>query len=202
MSSNTRSEAASATLSVPISLLWRLRRLRQCTGSTACLISTATHSQSRDIPTDDPQPCVPQDTDCGALFRLRVCLWFCHQTLTAALICLGRAEDLQMRGRRLQPCRIDWTAVARYPCCEALDVTVAKTDFTWPWHKLCKNLRGCASRLHLRHAIGKQKSTAEPYVLIAVWSSVGSRTLLVGGWLPRLVAVSILEVGAASIFAP
>jgi hypothetical protein len=82
----------------------------------------------------------------------------------AALICLGRAEDLQMRGRRLQPCRIDWTAVARYPCCEALDVTVAKTDFTWPWRKLCKNLRGCASRLHLRHAIGKQKSTAEPYV--------------------------------------
>jgi hypothetical protein len=92
-----------ATLSVPISLLWRLRRLRQCTGSTACLISTATHSQSRDIPTNDSQPCVPQDTDCGALFRLRVCLWFCHQTLTAALA----QHSYASAGQKICRCVVD-----------------------------------------------------------------------------------------------
>lgn len=48
------------------------------------------------------------------------------------------------------------------PLLEALAVTMAKTDFTWPWRKLCKQAWLRVLCLHVRHAFGKQKSTAGP----------------------------------------
>jgi hypothetical protein len=60
-------------------------------------------------------------------------------------------------------------------------------------------LRVSSARLDVGHALGKQKSAV---CYDSRWSSVGSRTLLVGGWIPSLDAVSVFEVSVVSILTP